>query len=307
MAAVDVFFQLKESGSLGEDLEARLRAEAETRLDPRAVEAVLRSERAEQLVGHLASEAERVIVVDPDPVAASLLQMRLSNAGLQVEIHRDGTKALAAAIANPPDAVISEVAMTGIDGFTLLLRLRKHEGTKDIPFIFVSERGDRASTVRGFELGADDFIEKPADLELLAAKVKGMIRKARARRPADDRARAAAQGGSEGSGGVAGSLADMGIVDILQVLASARKTVCIRVEGPHGARGELSLDKGRLVAAGVGELRGEEAVFELFEWSEGRFTVHAGDPPEERTVTAPLESLLLEACRRRDEAGQRGG
>ncbi len=262
LAAVDASFALKDQGAAG-DLEARLRAEAGKRLDPRAVEAVLRAERAERLVDHLGSEAERVVIVDPDPVAASLLQMRLANAGFQVEVHRDGEKALASIQGRIPDLILSEIALPAIDGFSLLLRLRKAEPTKEVPFVFVSERTDRGSSMRGFDLGADDFVSKPADLELLVAKAKGMIRKARSRRPA----------GRVESGGVSGNLSEMGMVDLLQVLSASRRTVRVKVEDKDGNSGELSLLNGRPVDARRGAAAGEDALYELIAWSEGRFTV----------------------------------
>ena len=294
LAAVDSFFALKDGGVCGEELEARLRAEAGKGLDPRAVESVLRAERAERLVDNLGSDRDRIVVIDPDAVASSILQMRLANAGCEVEVHRDGEKALAAIQARAPDLVISEIAMPGLDGFTLLLRLRKAEPTREIPFVFVTERTDRGSSVRGFELGADDYIAKPADLELLVAKAKGMVRKAKARRPVRQ---------SE-KGGVSGSLREMGIVDLLQVLASSRRTVRIRVEDGKGGVGELAMDKGQLVDARLGDESGQEALFGLFTWHEGRFTVQTAEPPAARTINAPIEMLLLEACRLQDEAGQ---
>jgi DNA-binding response OmpR family regulator len=295
LAAVDSFFELKGQGVLGEELDTRLRAEAGKRLDPRAVEAVLRAERAERLVDHLGSEGERVVIVDPDPVASSLLQMRLANAGFQVEVHRDGEKALASIQGRVPDLILSEIALPAVDGFSLLLRLRKAEPTREVPFVFVSERKDRGSSMRGFDLGADDFVQKPADLELLVAKAKGMIRKARSRRPA----------GNVEAGGVSGNLSEMGIVDLLQVLSASRRTVRVKVEDGKGQSGELSLLNGRPVDARRGDVVGDDALYELIDWSEGRFTVQTAEPPGEQTITATLEGLLIEACRRRDEA-QRG-
>src|SRR5262249_39708526 len=151
---VDEFFTGKDEGAVGEVLEVRLRAEAGKRLDPRAVEAVLRAERAERLVDRLGTADERILVVDSDPVAASRVEMRLANAGFEVEVRRDGEAALRAAVERAPDLIISEVGLPRLDGFTFLVRLRKVEATREVPFIFVSERMDRSSTMRGFELGA---------------------------------------------------------------------------------------------------------------------------------------------------------
>ncbi|MHC4860609.1 MAG: DUF4388 domain-containing protein, partial [Planctomycetota bacterium] len=225
--------------------------------------------------------------------AASLLEMRLANAGFAVDVHKDGRSAHEAALESPPALVISEVAVPRMDGFTLLLRLRKAEETGHVPFLFVSERSDRSASVRGLELGADDYLEKPVDLELLTAKVKGLVRKAQARRPAEEAPR-----------GVSGNLAEMPLVELLQVLSATGRTVLIRIESSGQPGGELSLDQGRVVHAHAGEEEGVPAFNVLLLREEGRFTVESAEPPADHTIDAPLESLLLEAYRLHDEAAR---
>jgi DNA-binding response OmpR family regulator len=295
LAAVDAFLKLREDGVDGGQIEGRLREAAGITLDPGAVEAVLRADRAERLVDRLGREEarERVLLVEPDPAAASLLEMRLANAGFDVDIHRDGPAALEAALESPPVLVLSEVSVPGLDGFTLLLRLRNAEVTEDVPFVFVSERSDRGSTMRGLELGADDFLTKPVDLELLVAKAKGLVRKSRGRRPAAPAT----------TSGISGDLSEMGLVDLLQVLAASGKTARVRLEGPGGEAGEMSLEAGRLVDARQGTTVGLDAFNALLTRTRGRFTVETAEP-ENRTIDAPLESLLLEACRLLDEASR---
>ena len=149
--------------------------------------------------------------------------MRLVNAGFDVEVHGDGESALAAASAQAPSLVVSEVGVPMVDGFSLLLRMRKEAATEDVPFVFVTERNDRGSNVRGLELGADDYLSKPVDLELLVAKLKSLVRTVSARRSA----------ATSPSGGVSGSLAEMGLVDLLQVLSTTGRTVRIIVQDIH--------------------------------------------------------------------------
>jgi Domain of unknown function (DUF4388) len=80
--------------------------------------------------------------------------------------------------------------------------------------------------------------------------------------------------------------------------------VRLKIENGKGRAGECSLEKGKLVDARLGDMTGIDAFFELFCWPEGNFTVRAADSVPERTIDAPLEGLLLEACRARDEAGR---
>ena len=296
LAAVEAFLDLREEGHGHEAIEAHLRELSGTDLDPRMVEALLRTDRAERLVDLLDEDREQVLLVDPDPVSASLIEMRLANAGFGVIVHRDGTSALEAAEKCPPAIVLSEVAVPRMDGFTLLLRLRKMEGTEDVPFLFVSERTDRSATVRGLELGADDFLAKPVDLELLAAKVKGLVRKAQRTRPSKAQLP-----------GVSGDLAELELVELLQVLAATGRTVRISLEQSGETVGEMSLEQGRIVHAVNDEMEGVAAFNALLTLTEGRFTVESSEPHSTRTIDVPLESLLLEACRQLDEASRESG
>jgi len=293
LAAIDRMLEIEAEGADAEEIEARLRKDVGTVLDPRVVEALLRSGRAERLVDRLDADRERVLLVDPDPVAASLTEMRLTNAGFAVTLVREGGAALDAARSDPPALIVSEVSVPGMDGFTLLLRLKKDEATADVPFLFVSERSDRSATVRGLELGADDFLPKPADLDLLAAKVKGLIRKSKSRASAD-----------APSGGVAGDLAEMELMDLLQVLASSGRSVRVRLSSGGQPTGEIALARGRVVDARAGEAIGVNAFHVLIGQREGRFEVESAPSPAEPSMDEALESLLLEAARLIDEAGR---
>jgi CheY-like chemotaxis protein len=293
LAAVDRMLRLEAEGVEPSEVEARIRADAGIGLDPRVVEALLRTGRAERLVDRLDADRERVILVDPDPVAASLLEMRLSNAGFTVTLIREGGAALQAAREDPPALIVSEVSVPGMDGFTLLHRLKKDEATADVPFLFVSERSDRSATVRGLELGADDFLPKPADLELLAAKAKGLVRKSKARGPAE-----------AATAGVSGDLSEMELMDLLQVLASSGRSVRVKLESAGTPTGEIALDQGRVVDARTASATGVDAFNVLIAQREGRFTVTSATAPAEPGMSEPLESLLLEAARLLDEASR---
>jgi DNA-binding response OmpR family regulator len=70
----------------------------------------------------------------------------------------DGTTALAAALASPPDLVLTDIMMPGLDGFALLRALRADERTRTIPVILLSARAGEESAVAGLEIGADDYL-----------------------------------------------------------------------------------------------------------------------------------------------------
>jgi light-regulated signal transduction histidine kinase (bacteriophytochrome) len=94
----------------------------------------------------------------------------------------DGLQALAAAEANPPDLVLTDVMMPGLDGFGLLCELRKNPRTKTIPVILLSARAGEESAMEGLEAGADDYLSKPFSARELLARVRTHLELARVRR-----------------------------------------------------------------------------------------------------------------------------
>src|SRR5439155_8225750 len=94
----------------------------------------------------------------------------------------DGAAALAAALAAPPDLVLSDVMMPGLDGFGLLRALRAEERTRTIPVILLSARAGEESAVEGLEAGADDYLVKPFSARELLARVRAHLELSRLRR-----------------------------------------------------------------------------------------------------------------------------
>jgi signal transduction histidine kinase len=94
----------------------------------------------------------------------------------------DGLTALSKAQEEPPDLVLSDVMMPGLDGFGLLRELRKHERTRTIPVILLSARAGEESAVEGLDAGADDYLAKPFSARELLARVRTHLELARVRR-----------------------------------------------------------------------------------------------------------------------------
>ena len=94
----------------------------------------------------------------------------------------DGTTALATALAKPPDLILSDIMMPGLDGFALLRELRANQRTRTIPVILLSARAGEESAVAGLEIGADDYLVKPFSARELLARVATHLRMGRLRR-----------------------------------------------------------------------------------------------------------------------------
>lgn len=116
----------------------------------------------------------RVFVVDDDEEIRRFLSEELG-ATYIVSTFPDGAKALEAAAHQAPDLVISDIKMPGMDGFTLLHRLKNSTATSHVPVILLTSKAEHTSRVEGLEEGADAYINKPFSLDELEAHIAGLI------------------------------------------------------------------------------------------------------------------------------------
>jgi diguanylate cyclase (GGDEF)-like protein len=121
----------------------------------------------------------RVLVAEDDEISATLLLHRLEKEGLDVVRYDNGRDAYEGAIEATPDLVILDVKMPGMDGFEVLERLRRTPSYASVPIILLTSMGSEADVVRGFELGADDYVLKPFSPVELSARVWRLLRRGR--------------------------------------------------------------------------------------------------------------------------------
>lgn len=120
----------------------------------------------------------RLLLVEDDYDVAEMLLMFFETQGYEV-VHADnGTDGVALARSRFPNVILLDVMLPDMDGYDVCLRLRRSALTKFIPILFLTQRDERASKVRGLELGADDYITKPFDIDELRLRVKGTINRA---------------------------------------------------------------------------------------------------------------------------------
>jgi DNA-binding response OmpR family regulator len=118
--------------------------------------------------------AEHILLVDDDALLRRSLAFSLEQAGYHVSTAATGEDALALALRDPPDLILLDIGLPGMDGLETLPRLREHLNT---PVIFLTARRRDLDQVLGFELGADDYITKPFDLDVVLARIKTVIRR----------------------------------------------------------------------------------------------------------------------------------
>lgn len=113
----------------------------------------------------------RLLVVDDQPINIQVMY-QIFAADYQVFMATSGAQALAICKDKPPDLVLLDVVMPGMDGFEVCTQLKADEATRNIPVIFVTAHDDAAQETRGLEVGAVDFIAKPVNPAVVRARVK---------------------------------------------------------------------------------------------------------------------------------------
>lgn len=262
-----------------------------TLFDPELVAHLSLLVTGEDLRKKLAGSVPQVLLVEPNLEEATVLELRLVAQGFEVIVARSSSDALAIAESGTIGYVLSETELEPYDGFELLARLRAGSSTRDLPFFFVARASDTASIDRGFAIGAQDYVVKPTSGDVLAGKLRRLTAPPRSRRDV--------------SAGVAGSLSDMSLPDLTQILGQSRKSGRLTLRS--GSReGEVHLLEGRVVHATAGALAGAEAFYELLGFTEGSFALDPSFQPPESTIQASAESLILEGLRRIDERNRDG-
>ena len=113
---------------------------------------------------------KRVLLVEDEPNIVVSLKFLLERAGFEVDSEANGEKALAGALDNPPDVMILDVRLPGLDGFEVLRRLRSRPGGDSLPVLMLTAKGQRRDREHALECGADLFITKPyANAEVVEA------------------------------------------------------------------------------------------------------------------------------------------
>ena len=120
----------------------------------------------------------KILCIEDDSQTASLLCEALSDLGYQAVMARDGEEGLAAIQSDKPDLVVCDVRMPKMNGFEVLERLAAmgpaHAG---IPFVFLTALSDRDNELAGRRLGADDYLTKPVDFEMLGTVIENRLRR----------------------------------------------------------------------------------------------------------------------------------
>jgi diguanylate cyclase (GGDEF)-like protein len=119
----------------------------------------------------------RLLVVEDDNDISNMLRIYFSGLGYDVDVAPRGAEALEKTRQVLPHLIVLDIMLPDIDGYEVCRNLRKSTRTSHIPVIFLTQKDERSDKLQGLELGADDYITKPFDIEELKLRVQGAIRR----------------------------------------------------------------------------------------------------------------------------------
>lgn len=245
----------------------------------------------EEFLSRLGHAAVKLVVVDPDEVAARELATALRDRGYDVEAVPKPLPPSELLAAFQPDLVIAGTDHSPDAAPRFCRQMREARNGKPVPLIVLSADSDAALAADCLRAGADECLSKPVNIELLLLKAERLIGT-----PAPDNA----QTGVNGQEGVNGALRDMAFTDMIQILAAGARNMKITLTR-DSEEGHVYLERGEVVHADAGELSGEHAFYELMQWQDGEFTIGQCEEFPESTVRAQAMSLLMNGARIRDE------
>jgi two-component system phosphate regulon response regulator PhoB len=119
----------------------------------------------------------RVALVEDEPDIAEILRYNLEKEGFRVDVHERGDSALAAIQASPPDLILLDLMLPGVDGLEVCRLLKRNQQTAEVPMIMITARGEEMDRIVGLELGADDYVSKPFNPREVMLRVKAVLRR----------------------------------------------------------------------------------------------------------------------------------
>jgi len=237
----------------------------------------------------------KLLLAEDNPLVRELIVKGLEQY-CEVETATDGADALLKVIDDPPDVILCDYKMPGLDGRQLFEKLRGREATKHIPFLFMASRPDIEERLRPLVDGVEDFIPKPfliKDLVRISKKVVDRLHLEKLQKKASR------------PGVIQGRLEEMSMIDLMQSLEMGQKS-CRLIVRQGGTQGELYFASGQCRDAKIGKVEGDDAVYKVVLWTEGEFEIdfNAANASKKTTTTRNTTGLLMEAMRLMDESNR---
>ena len=239
----------------------------------------------------------QVLIVDDNPLIRNLM-CRGMEPHCAVISSSDGADALLKSIDKPPDLIVCDYRMPGLDGRQLFEKLRGRENTRTVPFVFVASRGDIEEKLRpAVGHGVEEFIAKPFFVADFVRQVKKIVDRLHLEKMQKHAAR---------PGVIQGRLEEMSVTELMQSLEMGQKSCRLRLRR-SGEVAELFFVAGQCKHAQMGASVGDGVAYQVIGWLDGEFEIDFGASSNRETTTLSTTGLLMEAMRLMDEANQSVG
>src|SRR6266853_969137 len=237
----------------------------------------------------------KLLLVDDNPMVLGMLQQALGSLA-EVTAANEAADALLKAVDEPPDLLVCDYRMPGMDGRQLVERLKSRPATANFPTVLMASKADIAEKLSPQD-AADDYLEKPFFLKDATRRIKRMIDRIALEKMAKT---------APSDGVVRGNLSQMNVIDLMQSLEMGRKS-CQLTMTKDGEKCEVFFAEGQVKHATYGALVGDEAVFKVLRWTGGNFELNFEGKTHETTTQLNTQGLLMEGLRLLDESQREGG
>jgi len=234
-----------------------------------------------------------LLLVEDNPMVREMLRHGLDPV-CAVSAISDGTDALLKAIEAPPDLIVADYTLPGLDGRQLVEKLKSRAGTAKIPIILFASRSDINEKLKMLQDAVEDFIEKPFFTKDAVKRIKRVVDRITLEKMARE---------APGESVLRGSLAQMNIMDLFQSLEMGHKT-CLLTLSNNGQSCKMYFSDGQVNHALFGDVKGDEAVYKTMGWTDGSFSIDFNQSSPEQTTTKSTQGLLMEGLRLLDESNR---
>src|ERR1700734_3344213 len=206
----------------------------------------------------------RLLLVDDNPMVLGLLRGALTPLA-KVTTATDAADALLKAVDDPPDLLVCDYRMPGMDGRQLIEKLRSRPRTAEAAVILVATKTDISEKLSTPDLPVDDFVEKPFFLREATQRIKRVIDKIALEKMAK---------ATPSDGVLRGSLLQMNVIDLVQSLEMGRKSCLLTMANDNDKENcALYFREGQITHAVYGPLIGDNALFRVLRWNSGTFEI----------------------------------
>jgi len=238
----------------------------------------------------------KVLLVDDNPMVLGMLKQSLGTLG-EIATANDAADALLKAVDDPPDLLVTDYRMPGMDGRQLIEKLRSRPATANFAAIILASKTDISERLSQQQDPVDDFVEKPFFLREATRRIKRVIDKISLEKLTK---------AAPSDGVLRGSLSQMNVIDLMQSLEMGRKS-CLLTLTKDDDKCDVYFTEGQVVHAVYGTLKGDEAVFKVLRWTGGNFQLDFEGKTSETSTQLNTQGLLMEGLRLLDEANRDSG